>query len=77
MSKYTIGIVFGTLSGRAVPVDVRDGRELAVSTMDYPHGVISETLPGTDIKLPPDWALQDPQDYLAVLGYVVPEVIRK
>ncbi len=77
MSKYTIGIDFGTLSGRAVLVDVRDGRELAVSTMDYPHGVISETLPGTDIKLPPDWALQDPQDYLDVLGYVVPEVIRK
>ncbi len=77
MAKYTIGIDYGTLSGRAILVDVADGRQLADSVMDYPHAVISETLPGTDIKLPADWALQDPRDYLEVLSYIIPDVIKK
>ena len=77
MSKYAIGIDFGTLSGRAVLADVTNGKELAVSTMDYPHGVISEILPTTGRRLPADWALQDPRDYLDVLGHVIPEVISK
>ncbi len=73
--KYTIGIDFGTLSGRAVLVDVRDGREVADFTMEYPHAVIDEVLPGTDLRLPPDFALQHPQDYLDVLAAVVRGVL--
>ena len=51
MSKYTIGVDFGTLSGRAVLVDVQSGTEVAGATFDYPHAVLDQALPdGTDRK---------------------------
>ncbi len=74
---YTIGIDFGTESGRAVLVDARDGREIASAVHPYAHGVIDERLPDTGLALPPDWALQDPQDYLAVFQNAVPAVLRQ
>jgi L-ribulokinase len=77
MSKYTIGVDFGTESGRAVLVDVTNGREIATAVYPYSHGVIDEKLPGTDIRLEPDWALQDPQDYLRVFRNTVPEVLKE
>lgn len=76
MSKYSIGIDFGTLSGRALLVNVDTGEEICSSSLDYPHGVMSETLP-TGEKLGLDWALQHPQDYLDVLYTIVPNVIKK
>jgi len=63
MAKYAIGIDFGSLSARALIVDVADGRELASHVCEYPHAVMDEQLP-SGRKLPPDWALQHPQDYL-------------
>ncbi len=75
--KYAVGIDFGSESGRAVLVDVTTGQELATAVHPYANGVIDEKLPGTDIRLPPDWALQDPNDYLEVLKNAVPEVIQK
>ena len=44
---------------------------------DYANGVIDRQLPGSERPLPPDWALQDPQDYLDVLGVTVPAVLRE
>ncbi len=76
MSKYAIGVDFGTESGRAVIVDVADGRELAQATHPYANGVIDERLPGTNIRLEPDWALQDPNDYLEVFKNTVPAVMK-
>lgn len=76
MSKYTIGIDFGTLSGRAVLVDVKDGREVADCVLDYPHAVMDQTLAATGETLPANYALQDPHDYLAVLDHVIPTVMR-
>ena len=73
---YTIGVDFGTLSGRAVLVDTRDGSEVAEAVFDYPHGVIDEQLPSGK-KLAPDWALQHPQDYLDVLAHTVPAVLKE
>ena len=70
MAKYSIGVDFGTLSVRAIVSDVKDGSELACAVYDYPHGVMSENLPDGN-KLPPDWALQHPQDYLDGLSIVV------
>jgi len=60
--KYAIGVDFGTESGRAVIVDVSNGKELATSVHTYANGVIDEKLPETNQPLPPDWALQDPND---------------
>lgn len=75
MAKYTIGIDFGSLSGRAVLSDVADGRELASAVLDYPHAVMDTHLKDCDTLLPPNYALQDPADYLAVLETTIPKVM--
>ena len=75
--KYAIGIDFGTESGRALLVDVADGREVATAVYPYANGVIDERLPGTNIRLEPDWALQDPNDYIATIKQTVPAVLRE
>lgn len=76
MPKYAIGIDFGTLSARALVAEIGTGRELADATMDYPHAVMSRTLPdGTPLR--PDWALQHPQDYLDCLSHTLREALRR
>lgn len=76
MHKYSIGVDFGTLSGRAVLVDTTTGEEIAVAVHDYSHGVMDEKLPdGTPLGV--DWALQHPQDYLDVFRITIPEVMKK
>ena len=75
MSKYSIGIDFGTLSGRAVLINLETGEESAQSVYDYPHGVMDERLPD-GAPLPQDYALQHPQDYLDVFARTIPEVLR-
>ena len=74
---YTIGIDFGTESGRAVLVDTRDGREVATAVHPYGNGVIDEHLPGSSKPLPPDWALQDPLDYIEVIKQTIPAVLKQ
>ncbi len=75
--KYTIGLDFGTLSARALLVRVSDGKEMGSAVMDYPHAVMDEELVTEDgrYKLPPNWALQDPRDYLAAVSHIVPKVL--
>jgi L-ribulokinase len=75
--KYALGVDFGTESGRAVLVDVSNGRELATAVHKYAHGVIDEQLPGTNVRLEPDWALQDPNDYIEVFKRTVPAVLKE
>lgn len=72
---YAIGVDYGSLSGRAVVVRTSDGAELADAVYPYPHAVMDETLAHTGKTLPPDWALQDPNDYVDVLKHAVPEAI--
>ena len=69
---YVVGMDFGTLSARALVVRVGDGAEVGTAVHEYAHGVIDRTLPATGEELPPDWALQDPADYLAALATAVP-----
>jgi L-ribulokinase len=64
---YAIGVDFGTESARSLVLDLRTGEELAVDVVPYPNGVIDQTLPETGERLPPDWALQDPDDWVLAL----------
>ena len=74
MSKYTIGIDFGSLSGRAVLMDAESGTILDSSVYEYPHAVMNENLPdGT--PLPLNTALQHPTDYIEVLSNTIPRLL--
>ena len=79
MAKYAIGVDFGTESGRAVLVDVANGREVASAVYRYANGVIDERLPipGKDIRLEPDWALQDPEDYIRTFQNAIPAALKQ
>ncbi len=76
MSKYSIGVDFGSLSGRAVIVDLDTGEEKAVSVYEYPHAVMDRFLP-CGRKLGVDYALQHPADYLEVFSHTIPDVMKK
>ena len=43
--------------------------------MPFRDGVIDEALPGSGVALPPDWALQNPQDWIAALEATVAAVL--
>jgi|SRR5690625_1782802 len=73
MSKYSIGIDFGTGSGRVVVIDVRTGEIAGTHVTEYKHGVISSTLPYSEKKLKRDSALQHPQDFIDVLEQSIPK----
>ncbi len=75
--KYAIGVDFGSESGRALLVDVADGRELATAVHPYANSVIDERLPDSGVQLEPDWALQDPNDYIEVFKQAIPAVLRQ
>jgi L-ribulokinase len=77
MAKYTIGVDFGTESGRSVLVDVADGREVATAVYQYSNSVIDEQLPEGGLRLEPDWALQDPQDYIRTFQNTIPQVLKQ
>jgi L-ribulokinase len=84
--RYALGLDYGTESVRAIVVDCETGDEAAQATHRYAHGVMTEHLPvevanevaGSSKKLPGDFALQHPQDYLdsafEVLGAVLKRV---
>jgi L-ribulokinase len=74
-TECVIGVDFGTLSGRAVVVRVEDGAELGSAVHEYASGVIDAVLPATGAQLPPQWALQDPEDWLDVLRHAVPAAV--
>jgi L-ribulokinase len=75
LPAVTVGVDFGTLSGRALVVAVEDGTELGSAVVDYPHAVVDDTLPNGR-SLPPDWALQIPEDWRGVLRLAVPRALR-
>ncbi|MFJ1811363.1 MULTISPECIES: ribulokinase [unclassified Streptomyces] len=76
LEPCVVGVDFGTLSGRAVVVRVRDGAELGTAEHAYTHAVLDRELPdGT--RLPPDWALQVPSDYIDVMRTAVPEALAR
>ena len=74
MSKYAIVEDYGTLSERALLVNIETGEEAATSVYEYPHGVMEEHLP-TGERLPSGWALQEPQDYVEGLILTIRNVL--
>ena len=74
MTLYTIGIDYGSLSARGVLMDIETGQIAASSVFPYPAGILTTSLPdGTPI--PPDWAIQVPDDYRQALSVVVHDLI--
>ena len=73
--QYVVGVDYGTLSGRALVVRISDGAELGTAVHEYPHAVLEERLPGGGAALPPEWALQVPEDYREVLRVAVPAAV--
>ncbi|MBO1512548.1 ribulokinase [Metabacillus bambusae] len=77
MAKYSIGVDYGTQSGRAVLVEIGTGKEVATAVKPYTHGVMDEFLPNGKTKLENDWALQHPTDYIEVLETTIPDVLNQ
>ncbi|WP_172370108.1 ribulokinase [Sporosarcina jiandibaonis] len=72
--KYSIGIDFGTSSGRVLIIDIKTGSIKGMSVLQYPNGTIEKTLNNT--PLPPNFALQDSKDYMDVIEKGIPEAIK-
>jgi L-ribulokinase len=64
VAKFSLGFDFGTESVRVVVVDIKDGRVAGQAVEKYAHGVIDNALPTSGAKLPPDYALQHPKDWI-------------
>lgn len=77
MEKCSIGVDFGTESARFVLVRTQGGHLVSDFVVDYPNGVMDQSLLRTGPRLPPYWALQEPRDYLDVLRRGIPGVIEK
>lgn len=75
--KYTIGVDYGTESGRVVLISLENGEEIAEHVTPYKHGVIEGKLPHTTTAIDSNWALQHPQDYVDVLTNSIPKVLEK
>ena len=69
-STYAIGIDFGTNSGRALLVDVRNGREVADAVWNYTHG-----RNGVILSKDPHLARQHPADYVRCVEVTVRKVL--
>ena len=77
MARFSLGFDFGTESVRVLVVDISNGRIAGQAATSYTHGVIDRTLPTSGEKLPPDYALQDPQDWLESAAAACKEAMKK
>lgn len=76
MSKYALGLDFGTTSVRALAVDCATGDEVTEAVQVYEHGVITKNLPGNNEPLPHEFALQHPQDYIESCTIAISKVLQ-
>ena len=61
MSKYVIGIDYGTLSARALLIELQSGAEIAEAEYTYPHAILQDS-DFAGVRLSRDAALQHPRD---------------
>lgn len=76
MGKYVIGLDYGTLSARALLLDVATGQELAESEFVYPHAVMGQD-DFPDFSIGNESALQDSKDYLDALSFTLQAVLQQ
>ncbi|MDW4115080.1 ribulokinase [Staphylococcus saprophyticus] len=72
---YSIGIDFGTGSGRVFLVNTENGEIIGQYVQTYAHGTIEGELNGH--KLPQSYALQNANDYMEVIETGIPEILAK
>lgn len=77
MPRYSIGLDFGTESVRALVVDVHTGRVAGQAVHAYAHGVIDAELPTGGGRLPADYALQHPLDWLDGFAAATRDALRQ
>ncbi|MEX0744656.1 MAG: ribulokinase [Phycisphaeraceae bacterium] len=75
-TPLALGLDFGTESVRALLVTL-DGEQRGASVAKYKHGQIVDTLPRSRDKLPADFALQHPQDWLDASARAVKGAIKQ
>ena len=73
MSKYAIGLDFGTNSCRSLIVDISNGNELASHVFNYPSGEAGVIIDSSN----PNLARQNPQDYIQGIEATVKEALKK
>jgi L-ribulokinase len=71
LSRYAIGLDYGTNSCRALLLDLDSGRECATSVFDYPSGELGVLTDAVD----PHVARQHPDDYLKGLESLLVHVL--
>ena len=76
MGKYTIGLDYGTLSARALLLNIETGDEVAVSEFIYPHAILQPEFFSL-AKLETNMSLEHPQDYLDALQFTIRDVMAK
>ncbi len=73
MSKYAIGLDFGTNSFRSLIVDIDNGDEVSTFVFDYPSGEAGVIVDHYN----PNLARQNPADYLLGIEVTIKEAIKK
>jgi len=71
MSKYAIGLDFGTNSCRSLIVDISNGNEISSHVFDYPSGKAGVIINPAD----PNQARQNPIDYLKGIEITIEKAI--
>lgn len=74
---FSIGIDFGTESGRVLFINVHTGEIVATEVISYAHGVIDSNDNRFPYDLPYGTAIQDPNDYLEVLSKGIPNALKQ
>ncbi|MBI9043704.1 MAG: ribulokinase [Anaerolineaceae bacterium] len=77
MKKFVIGLDFGTESARAVLVNTSNGEIISTAVHQYEDGVIDEVLPIGEVMLPPHWALQNPDNWLAAVRITISKIMKE
>jgi L-ribulokinase len=73
MTKYSIGLDFGTNSCRALIVNINNGQELASHVFEYPSGESGVIIDSKD----PNLARQNPADYLKGIEVTITESLKQ